>query len=123
MELPLPDFLIGFKDTCMQAIVPQLLSLIHELEKSGPNNPTLDVLSAIFFLLLIKSVASNLFTFKPPQLRLTSQEEVDNEVDLLTKEIRKMKNSLKKIVEENSSGDISVKTSHNSSQGYNSADV
>ena len=53
------------------------------------------MLSAIFLFLVIKSIAANIFTFKAPRQRFVSQQEVDNEIKLLTIEVRKMKSSLK----------------------------
>ena len=32
IEFPLPDFLIHFKDTCVNTLVPGLLSIVHDLE-------------------------------------------------------------------------------------------
>ena len=115
VHVPLPDFLVSFKDTCVNMIVPGLSSIIADLENPRPNNSTLSILSAIFILLLIKSLLSNLFSFKAPQAQLVSQAGVDTEVRLLTTEIRKMKESLKKIIEENPSGKVGTTVAGNAS--------
>lgn len=84
----------------MDTVAPALAELIRNLEDPSSNNPTLSVLCAIFLFLILKEMAGHLFQFKPPRPRLVSQQEIDNEVQLLIKEIRNLKSSLKKIIDE-----------------------
>lgn len=78
MELPLPQFLIDFKDTCVNSIVPGLVSIINDLENPTANQSTLSILSAIFLFLIIKAIVSGLFSFRAPRTHLVAQSEVDS---------------------------------------------
>ena len=73
LDLPLPQFLIDFKDTCVGTIVPGLNSIINDLENPNTNQSTLSVLSAIFLFLVIKALVSGLFSFKAPRVQLVAQ--------------------------------------------------
>ena len=54
LELPLPELLTTFKDTCVSLIVPPLMSIVRDLEQPESNLSTLFILTAIFLFLLLK---------------------------------------------------------------------